>query len=907
MSSEKKRKTAMVLHQLEESLGKFVISSGDLELISAEKLETIHQREADKGKFFNKESIKDIVEATYLDELFGFALDITAESSLGDSVKYLYSMFHQLDIYEVRNAVSHPNRPFWDCYWYRVAAIASDPVNEVLGLTEVRSAFASAEAGVIQDPPEEWIRKIIWEIPNNLPDQFDHEVTGLIGRSKELQELKKYVSNPRVNTIALVAPGGTGKTALALDLLNGIVSTPSFTRHISSVIYVTMKTEKLTHKGTIQLDSIETIGELKDALLYAINSIYEEDLTEYSEAVQEHESDKIFVCIDNLETLLRDSHEDFEKFNHALPPLWKVLLTSRVSISNATIMPIDMLKEKSAIHLARSYLAKRGGPKLEERALANLAGGCFYNPLAIRLTIDLIKTGKDVPSSMNVANKEIAEFSYNNLIDALSETAIEILEAIFVEDRSTRLSLCELLGSNLDEISSAIGELSQTSLLTRASTDQGEVYSLSDSVRDLLVVSPRSIAIRTTVQEKIQRRRTLSAAIDTKQERDDIPVWHNEYIPRDTGENLKILVTQVNAALRKSRKNRERAVEFFRLLKDSEFMYGGQALYHRCLARILEVLADFRNAEEHYKMALAIEPDDPATQYLLARLYHSIKRFEDAGVLNKKLIDSGWARDEDGYIEFGRSIYLGYFLSLLFQDKYEEIFEETKKWKESGSYRGVIGTFRAGAWKKKMEGLVEKDPQATVDALVRSSKILNEIFRTEGYFGTANIQAIKVFGEIEFCFSRREYQVKYPEEMRELFSFIAGNVTEIERVQRSFDKSNLVLKLSQIDASQAVFKDMVEDPPPALGSFIDSDDARDARRGLVTVSVTNRPRDKASFLFAKDNSGNDYFLHFDNCRDGIWRDWSRISIGAKIDIVPDEKDEQSEKAINAKEVYIHLE
>ncbi len=210
MAKEIKRKTAMLLHQIEESLGSFVLNNGDIDSLNLESLENIHQREVNKGRVFNRSSIKDIVEATYLDELFGFALDIAQDSSIIDSINYLYSLFHHLDIYEVRNAVSHPNRPFWNCYWYRVATVASDPVNEILGLNEVKKALISAESGVINDPPEEWVHKVIWQIPNNLPSQFDHGLTGLIGRSKELQELKKFISNPRVNTIALVAPGGSG-------------------------------------------------------------------------------------------------------------------------------------------------------------------------------------------------------------------------------------------------------------------------------------------------------------------------------------------------------------------------------------------------------------------------------------------------------------------------------------------------------------------------------------------------------------------------------------------------------------------------------------------------------------------------------------------------------------------------
>jgi len=347
MGSEAKRKTAMLLHQIEECLGNFVLNNGDIESLNLESLEKIHRREVDKGSQFNRSSIKDVVEATYLDELFGFALDIARDSSMLDSIKYLYSLFHHLDIYEVRNAVSHPNRPFWDCYWYRVATVASDPVNEILGLSEVKNALAAAESGKIQDPPEDWVHKVIWQIPNNLPSQFDHGLTGLIGRSKELQELKRYIANPRVNTIALVAPGGSGKTALALDLLSSIVSTPNYTKFVGAVLYTTMKMARLTPDGVVpQETSSETIEDLKQNILTYINEIFDENYETFPEAIEAHKEDKVLLCIDNLETLLRDNEAKFEELNYALPPAWKVLVTSRIAISNASILSLACIIHK---------------------------------------------------------------------------------------------------------------------------------------------------------------------------------------------------------------------------------------------------------------------------------------------------------------------------------------------------------------------------------------------------------------------------------------------------------------------------------------------------------------------------------------------------------------------------------
>lgn len=897
MRLELKRKTAMVLHQIEESLGQFVLNNGDIESLNLDSLENIHRREVDKGRVFNKNSIKDIVEATYLDELFGFALDIAHDSSLIDSINYFYALFHHLDIYEIRNAVSHPNRPFWDCYWYRVATVASDPVNEILGLSEVKKVLLCAESGTINDPPEEWVQKVIWQIPNNLPNQFDHGLTGLIGRSKELSDLKKLISNPRVNTIALVAPGGAGKTALALDLLNGIVSTPSFTKLIDAVLFVTMKTEKLTSEGVVSLDSIETMDELKSNICESINEIFDESYNTFEEAIKSKENEKLLICIDNLETLLRENQGSFDELNYIFPAVWQVLITSRVSVSNSSILSLEALKEESAIHLARTYLSKRGGAPLDNHEYEKLTKNCFFNPLAIRLTLDLVVSGHSIPESLNVANKEIAEFSYNNLITSLSLDAVEILETIFVEDSSSRLSLCELLDKNLDEISSAISELSKTSLIRRISSQQGEGYSLSDSVRDLLVISPRNIGVRNKVQNSIHKRRDLSRQIDIRQDQQELPSWHTDFIPKDTSENLKILVTEVNNNLKKARKNTEIAVNLFRKLKESEFIYDGEGLYHRAFGRVLEILKDYKTTEEQYKLAIKTKDLSPSSKYLLARFYHSTKRYDEAYETYQVLIDEGWVSEEPSVISFGKSIYNGLFLALLYSGKYDDIFELTKKWKNKGVYRGIIGTYRASAWKRRSEGFVTDNPSSAVDSLMSASKILDDVFINEGYFNTVNIQAIKVFEEIEFCFSRSDYCNNFNSKGLELLKFINEHIVEVIQSNQRSNLDPLIKKLSLIELNGNPFK---QNNWNILEENITEDLLID--EGLIMVKVSYRPRDTASYIFAQDSFNKDYFLHFDNFKNGNWKDWCQLSIGTNLNIIAEENTNKT-KATNAKEIY----
>ncbi len=897
----------MVLHQIEQSLGNFVLKQGNIEALNEGTLQDIHSREMDKGRVFNIASIKDVVEATYLDELFRFALDITKDTNFFDSINYLLALFHHLDIYEVRNAIAHPNRPFWDCYWYRIAAVASDPVNDFLELDHIKETLLQAEAGNLEEPPEDWVTKIIWQIPNNLPSNFDHGLTGLIGRAKEVRELKKSISNPRINTIALVAPGGAGKTALALDLLNEIISNPSYSKSIDGVLYTSMKTEKLTAQGIVPLDSVETLAELKNKIVECTNEIFEETFIDFSEVIEAYESKKILLCLDNLETLLRDNPDSFEELNQSLPPSWKVLITSRVVVANASIMSLELLKEGSAIQLARTYINRRGGMPLDEQIYAKVVESCYYNPLAIRLTLDLLIAGRELPESLSKANKEIAEFSYNNLIETLSLTAIEILEAIFVEDKSTRLSLCELLSSSLEEISEGINELTRTSLVSKTSTEGGETYSLSDSVRELLVVSPRNIDVRGKVQGQIHKRRVLSQEIDLKQEAQDLPVWHAFYIPKDTDENLKILITGANRQMGRLWKSTDHAVALYRKFRDAHIFYGNKSeLYHRTYAKVLEALKDNNGAEEQLKIALQINPDDVCSRYSLARLCHRTKRYTESFEIYQSLIDDGWARDSHELLHFGNTIFNGYFLALLYSGEYNQIIEITKKWKDYGSYRGIWGTFRAGALKRKAELICDSDTQEAINCLVRATKILNDVFRNNGHLKTACSQAHKIFEEINFLISRKNYKEEYKQHWPELLEFVAKNIMETSSISNR-DVNALVESFKQIEIPDNPFRDsMWKTYTQFEDSSSDIEIENQGYVGLIKVKITNRPKDRANYLFAKDAYGDDYFLHFDNVKDANWHKWINLSIGDKLNVVPESNADSSQKATDTREIYLSL-
>ncbi|MBF4227766.1 ATP-binding protein, partial [Vibrio anguillarum] len=310
----------------------------------------------------------------------------------------------------------------------------SDPLIEKLGLQNVSEALTSAVAGQLNEPPQSWFSDVKWAIPNNLPKMFPHEITGLLGRETEFKELNRLLLLPRENLITIVAPGGIGKTALVLQLLKDLSLTPSFSKQVDRIIFCSLKNEELTADGLRKIDAVKDIDSIKSHIFNELRDLYpERTFGSFEEACVELNDEKILLCIDNLETLLIESQHEFQQFNQELPLRWKVLVTSRVSLGAGTSVPLEPLKQKHSVALARNYFRKRGVMNIQQRTLQDIAKAANHNPLAIRLTVDLYLKGNDIPESIQRSQKDIASFSYKNLIDAIDDTAVSILEAIFAQ------------------------------------------------------------------------------------------------------------------------------------------------------------------------------------------------------------------------------------------------------------------------------------------------------------------------------------------------------------------------------------------------------------------------------------------------------------------------------------------
>lgn len=900
-----KRKTSMLLFQIEESLVNFILEQTPQEEIFPQKtVSNIVKRCTDKNISVDKTNIESLLEETYFDEIFSFALEVTKNTSTHQYIQELMSLFKLYNIFYIRNVVAHPSKPFLNEYWYKVAAIASSTLVEIIGLNDIKASLISAESGQITDPPDDWLIEITQSIiPNNLPNNFEHSITGLVGRSTEEKDLLKQLENLRNSTIAITASGGIGKTALVLDMLNNLVFDPKTYNWCHCIIYIDMKTEKLTKDGIEKLIATETIEEIKHNIIKITNNIFNEFFTDIESIFQTYSDKKVLLFIDNLETLIRDNQEEFDEFNMSLPRDWRLLVTSRISISSACVIPLKKLNKKSANQLAKIYTKKQGFELLGEEEYLKILESCHYNPLAIRLSLDLYLSGHALPSSINQSNNMIAEFSFKNLVENLSENSIMILEALFTESNLDRIALCELLKLTIDDIVEGINELSKTSLISRRTENDLEFFNLSSSIRELLISSPRNIEIRKNIQKQLMKAKEITKELERSQFQNGIDEFDTRFIPTDINKTLIVLLQEFNSAMSTKKFDFNLATEFYPKFKQYEELFNNEYMYHRTIGRLLEALGKVSDAIDAHKMAINLKPDDNLSKLLLAKIYFYLqKEYLLSENIYLKIMSSTKLGQN---IKFAKTILNGYFLSLLYQHKYEVVLEKTINWKDSSHLilKGILGTYRASAWKRKIESLHHTQSIEYMEAIENAIEIYNDLFDLVGYIDIACRQALKLFDEIERTVGRPDY----PNEKKRIWlDFIEAHIINISSNFGDKDENyfkDLVYKLSLEGIENNQFKDdkWNQYTNKKFSNLISEEHA--IENGFIIVNIKNIPKvddhKYSKYIFGTDGI-NDYFIHFDYLDSKCWNDWIELSINTKL-AIKFETEDNRRKAI---EVHI---
>jgi hypothetical protein len=165
-----------------------------------------------------------------------------------------------------------------------------------------------------------------------------------------------------------------------------LVLDPNTLGWADQLVYVTAKTEKLTPRGIEPIgDPVVSIDSVKNAVveaLFGTDGVAQTDSpASFDSAAKEMSGRRLLLCIDNLETLIRNHPSDFEDFVQSLPRDWRVLVTSRVTVNGANVLSLGPISRAGAVKLARDYTSYRGSGRLSEKQFDQLVEVCDRNPL----------------------------------------------------------------------------------------------------------------------------------------------------------------------------------------------------------------------------------------------------------------------------------------------------------------------------------------------------------------------------------------------------------------------------------------------------------------------------------------------------------------------------------------------
>ncbi|HEX2837097.1 MAG TPA: ATP-binding protein [Phycisphaerales bacterium] len=803
-------------------------------------------------------SLPALLDECYLSELLqiGAALPERPEA---EHVGELAKLMTSLGINEMRNTVCHPVR----CHhitehdWMRLSVIATAPAVSILSLSAVTRAYDNACQGLLTSPPDAWFRRTVWKLPNNMPEVLEHEVTGLVGRNDDLRALRAKVLNTRFTSIAVTGPGGIGKTALCQECLRQIVLDPHSASQLEAVIFLSAKTHRLTHAGLEPLGRfVDTLDQLREDLFSTIASVFE--LGTPTDGTVATAADRaVLIYVDNLETLLTDGADEFDSFTASLPPRWRLLVTSRIRIDAASVLPLKPLTEAGSMYLARHYAVARGCVDVSPELLRRIATEAHGNPLAVRLTIDAVAAGVDVAEALAVAGANLLEFSFASLLEAIPSPCKTLLECLFVlEAPSDAWTIEYLIERSRDEVADALRHVVKTSLVEHTTAEGEPRYSLSRAARDLLLRRPIDLVIR---QNALSR----TVALRKEQERAetaDTNVLARGYCPPDRGVGERTLIHKTARAVRGG--VRATCLAHLGQVDERLVTRSGDAYLWRLKANLHEALDDRVGAIAALKEGAKCVPPEPATLLQLAELLFRDRDFRAARDSLEPLWSQGLHLDSRIPISDRERLAITFCLSRAWSGQHDAVIADTSGWPQDGSdMQRLFATMFITAMKARLEekaALLVEWRQVALQTIEAADTMLMRF----GYFGAAVDVSIKLQDELGFRVSSgdadSEVQLKWAAFLdRHLQAICTGHKW------RRIDEPEIVRTVSRLrDAAKSSGATLLAGP---FWSRLCGETNEAPPEDAVVMTVRKIPHDRVSgrrksYAFCIDNVGAEYFL-----------------------------------------------
>lgn len=604
---------------------------------------------------------------------------------------------------------------------------------------------------------------------NNLPlPEFDD--TGFLGRKEERNSVSDLI-NSHTRVITLVGEGGVGKTALALRCLYDALelSEGSSNSKFDMIIWVTLKADRLTASGVIQLRDaiVSTLGLYQDigkTLGVSSDSSLDEILEEISIYMNEF---KILLCIDNLETIDKQS---VRSFLAEIPQGSKVLITTRIGLGEIEYRyKLDSLDERSSIDLIRNLSRLLNIESLKKRnkaSLENLARKLHHNPLLIKwyvLGVGSGKVGEELLNKESVSYQEALKFCFQNLYERLDPTELDIIQTIACLRNSVSAVELRFILEDRNElvIAEALHNLNNSSMLKSNSSNQKEddgikTYTLTNIASDYLTsVSPISDEFYAEVKRK---HRQLKRHIETSLHE------HNHYhlditSVHATNKDEKICAVYLKQAmsLARSEETFEQAVE---LVSKAKGMKPDFSECYRVNAYIHQTKSPFK-AEAEYEAAIEYNPESVISYYGYSQYLMVEEDYPYAIEQINKALD---IKPDDKALQSFKALILtrsGEYPEAI--ELYEHVLPTQRK-SEHRKFR--VSTYQQliSAYKRYAERLIsDNDHQRSGQMLTRAFELFHEVFQSDNYddrtFGLF-CQVIVVSDKTDFKLSKVKYTTK---------------------------------------------------------------------------------------------------------------------------------------------------
>ena len=396
----------------------------------------------------------------------------------------------------IRNRVMHSRPLDFDDLPIAMEFAAMLADDDTLSLPRLREAMTLLEAnpaGILDTGfPEHSVREA-----HNLPFP-DFDETGFVGRRDVIEHIKTLCLGP-YPVITIVGDGGLGKTAAAIKVAYELLDDER--SPFEATIWSTSKTTQLTARDILNIEGAisSSLGLMEDIASELGGSGSESEAMD--EVLEYLAQFKILLIMDNLETVLDDR---IRSFLTRLPVGSKILITSRIGLGSFEHpVRLPKLSAEQAVQMIRALAHVRGVGDLLRMDNAKVATYCQRmdnNPLWIKWFVSGVQAGVR-PGDLLANPDRFLEFSMSNVYEYLSARSREVLQAMqVVPGKKSQPELAYITGLNVDELQSAVAELSATNMVVMASTSTGSSFETHYELAEL----PRTyLAKRHPVDQRV--------------------------------------------------------------------------------------------------------------------------------------------------------------------------------------------------------------------------------------------------------------------------------------------------------------------------------------------------------------------------------------------------------------------